>query len=84
LKRENTQKINMKIYRRLLQSILTCSKHALHSETICNSMNAIIKALLGFYFTRLTPRYKINNSPLLGKREGKQRNERVTPEFGGY
>jgi hypothetical protein len=25
-----------------------------------------------------------NNSPFLGKREGKQRNERVTPEFGGY
>jgi hypothetical protein len=27
---------------------------------------------------------KQNNSPFLGQREGKQRNERVTPEFGGY
>jgi hypothetical protein len=27
---------------------------------------------------------KQNNSLFLGKREGNQRNERVTPEFGGY
>jgi hypothetical protein len=27
---------------------------------------------------------KQNNSPFLGKSEGKQRNERVTPELGGY
>jgi hypothetical protein len=27
---------------------------------------------------------KQNNSPFLGKRKGKQRNERVTLEFGGY
>jgi hypothetical protein len=27
---------------------------------------------------------KKNNTPFLGKREGKRRTERLTPEFGGY
>jgi hypothetical protein len=40
---ENIQKI----YRKFLQSILTCSKQFLHLETLCNNMNATTKALLG-------------------------------------
>jgi hypothetical protein len=36
------------------------------------------------HFTRLTPIYKKITHLYLEKREGKQRKERVTPEFGGY
>jgi hypothetical protein len=45
--------------------------------------DATIIIPLGFILLGLR-QYKQNNSPFLGKREGKQRNERVTPEFGGY
>jgi hypothetical protein len=37
----------MKFYGRLLQDILTCFKHFLHLETLCNNMNATIMTLLG-------------------------------------
>jgi hypothetical protein len=37
----------MKIYQKLLQDILTCFKHFLHLETLCNNMDATTKALLG-------------------------------------
>jgi phosphotransferase system HPr-like phosphotransfer protein len=37
----------MKIYRKLLQGILTCFKYLLHLETLRNSMDATTKSLLG-------------------------------------
>jgi hypothetical protein len=47
-------------------------------------MNAAAEASLGFYFTMLkTYIYNKINLHYL-KKEGKQRNERATPEFGGY
>jgi hypothetical protein len=46
--------------------------------------DATIKAPLEFYFTRLTHRYKQNNSSLFRKRKEKRGKERLTPEFGGY
>jgi hypothetical protein len=46
-------------------------------------MNATTKAPLGLIPLGLR-QLKQNNSPFLGKSEGKQRKERVTLEFGGY
>jgi hypothetical protein len=63
--------------------MLTYFKHILHLETPCNDMNTTTKVPLGLIPLGLH-QYKQNNSPFLGKREGKQRTERVTPEFGGY
>jgi hypothetical protein len=37
----------MKNCGRLLQDILTCFKHFLHLETLCNIMNATIMTLVG-------------------------------------
>jgi hypothetical protein len=37
----------MKIYRKLLQGILTGFKHFSHIETLCNDMNVTTKAPLG-------------------------------------
>jgi hypothetical protein len=37
----------MKIYRKLLQGILTCFEHLSHIETLCDDMNATTKAPLG-------------------------------------
>jgi hypothetical protein len=45
--------------------------------------DATTKTPLGFYFTRLTHRYKIILH-FYEKEKGKRRTERVTPEFGGY
>jgi hypothetical protein len=47
-------------------------------------MNEIIKVPLRFYSTRFMPTQNKIILHFLGKREGKQRNERVTPEFGRY
>jgi hypothetical protein len=47
----------MKKIQKLLQDILTCFKHLLHIETLCNDMNATVKASLEFHFTKLTPIY---------------------------
>jgi hypothetical protein len=33
----------MKIYRKLLQGILTCFKQLLHLETLCNNIDATTK-----------------------------------------
>jgi hypothetical protein len=33
---------------RLLRDILTCLKHVLHLETLCNNINTTIKTFLGF------------------------------------
>jgi hypothetical protein len=46
-------------------------------------MNAITKVPLWLIPLGLQ-QYKTNNSSFLGKREGKQGNEIVTPGFGGY
>jgi hypothetical protein len=37
----------MKIYGKLLQGILTCFKHFLLLETLCNNMNATTMTLVG-------------------------------------
>jgi hypothetical protein len=60
-------------------TILTCFKHILHLETSSNDINATTKVPLGLIPLGLWQYKTKKNSPFLGKREGKQRNERVTP-----
>jgi hypothetical protein len=60
----------MKIYRRLLQGILTDFKHLLHLETPCNDVNATTKTPLGLIPLGLW-QYKTKNSPLFGKKRRK-------------
>jgi hypothetical protein len=66
----------MKIYRKLLQGILTGFKHFLHLEILYNNMDARTKSILGLTLT-------YNNITLhyFRKEKRKQRKERVTPEF---
>jgi hypothetical protein len=60
----------MKIYRELLQGILIGFKDFLHLETLCNSMNATIKAPLGLTSpcNKITLHYFIK-----GKRKAKKK-----------
>jgi hypothetical protein len=49
----------MKIYRKLVQHILTCFKHFLHLEILCNIMNATTKAPQGLtsLYNKITLHY---------------------------
>jgi hypothetical protein len=66
---------NTKIYRKLLQGTLTCFKHLLHLETLCNNMNATTKAPLGLTSLDLRQYNKITLH-YLEKREEKQGKEK--------
>jgi hypothetical protein len=60
-----------------LNECITTKKYA-------STCYATIKDPLRVLFYETYADIKQNNSPFLGKREGKQGKERVTPEFGGY
>jgi hypothetical protein len=68
--------------------INACSTGSFIKQKKCNMLwhDGTIKPPPVFYFSRLTHThiYKKVSSLFLGKREGKQGNERVTLEFGGY
>jgi hypothetical protein len=72
-----------------IELINKCMLHRIIYQTKkCNMLwhDGTIKPPPVFYFSRLTHThiYKKVSSLFLGKREGKQGNERVTLEFGGY
>jgi hypothetical protein len=52
--------------------------------SVCYAAIKDFSLFLGFPFTRLIDIYKTKYVSIFRKKEGKQKNERVTPEFGGY